>query len=63
VEGEPNNSDYYSIFFPEGGATIPVQWKSTYDGRQMEDTFEITVTGSGGTTVDDDGFSGGGGTF
>lgn len=59
---------------PVGGtADIPVRWKSPYDGREFEDTFEITITGpapdddggnsGGGTTVDDDGFSGGGGTF
>lgn len=46
-----------------GTEDIPVQWKSPYDGREFEDTFEITVTDGTGTTVDDEGFSGGGGTF
>lgn len=35
---------------------IPVQWKSPYDGRELEDEFEITVTGAPSG-------SGGGGTF
>ena len=29
-----------------GEANIPVQWKSPYDGKQMEDKFEIEVTGA-----------------
>jgi len=36
---------------------IPVQWKSPYDGRTFEDTFEITVTGSGSGSTDGGGYS------
>ena len=48
-----------------GGAEIPVQWKSPYDGKTLEDTFEITVTSNSHTSESSSGTegSGGGGTF
>jgi hypothetical protein len=54
--------------------TIPVNWPRYNDGKILSDSFDITVSpspesdesntgGNGGTTVDDDGFSGHDGNF
>ena len=50
-------------FAPSGNVSIPVQWVSPFNGKTLEDSFEIAVTSSGGTTVDDEGFSGSEGNF
>lgn len=43
----------------DGVASIPVQWRSPYDGRTFEASFEITVTGSssGSGKTDGGGYS------
>lgn len=52
---------------PGGTAEIPVQWKSPYDGKTLEDKFEITVTGTGSSHTSESSSgtegTGGGGEF
>lgn len=64
---DPQGVDFSNPTKSGGTQTIPVQWTppaSKFPSQKTRSTtFEITVTAAGGTTVDDEGFSGTEGNF
>lgn len=57
------NSIWTALYGQDSGGkqTLPVQWKSPYDGRTLETSYEVTVDGSG-FSDDSGGSESGGGT-